>query len=358
MNSPKIYLGKRSTWLQILFWGGLWMIIPYLVNAGALEMMPEHRSEIFFYRNLIIFAGIFILVFINLEWLIPKFYVRKQIFAYIVGCMLVLLLLLTLLNWNEAPWADWISPGMRKSRRPFGPRVPFASMRYLSSAMPFLTSLLGSSLFAIARIAIEKEQETVQLQKEKLETEMKFLKSQINPHFLFNSLNNIYTQILVKSDEAGPNLLKLSHMLRYMLYDCRSDRVALIKEIEYIDNYVELIKLKDSEGLNIDLELDRSHPDIMIAPLLFIPFIENAFKHSKIEDLATGWIKIRLSAAQDVVHLIVQNSIPAQSFEKDKLGGIGLENVKKQLQLLYPDKHVLQIDEMDEQYHVSLTIHV
>jgi LytS/YehU family sensor histidine kinase len=96
----------------------------------------------------------------------------------------------------------------------------------------------------------------------------------------------------------------------------------------------------------------------MVAPLLFIPFIENAFKHSKVEDLNAGWIKIRLTAYQDRVHLLVQNSMPSQSFAKDKVGGIGLQNVKKQLDLLYPDKHVLQVDEMENQYHASLTINL
>ena len=194
------------------------------------------------------------------------------------------------------------------------------------------------------------------LKSEKLKAEMDFLKSQINPHFLFNALNNIYTLSVIKSDNTPENLLKLSGMLRYMLYDCKEDRVPLKKELEYIDNFISLNKLKDSQGLNIELELDRSQPDLRVAPLIFIPFIENAFKHSKIEDLENGWIKLSLKIQDQTLFFNVKNSISKTTFTKDKVGGIGLRNVKRQLELVYPNKHDLIINKTDTAFEVSLKI--
>lgn len=365
-NNHRI-LGKRNTWLQILFWGGLWLLIPYLITSNNnFDILSTRRGEFLLYRNIIIFIGISILIFINIEILIPKFYAQKQIFSYILGCIVLLSCIILLMNWDAAPWAEWVNPSFQRPRMGFRPKMrmeimrgrDFNSMRYVSQAMPFLTSLLGSSLFEISSLVSQKDKETVRLQKEKLEAEMKFLKSQINPHFLFNSLNNIYTLILVQSESAGPNLLKLSDMLRYMLYDCKADKVPLIKEIEYIKNYIDLIKLKDSSGLNVQVELSEEHPQLMVAPLLFIPFIENAFKHSKIEDLERGWIKIKLDTQIDKIRLLVQNSIPEANFNKDNVGGIGLQNVKKQLELMYPEEHILHIQQQGNEYIVSLTIHM
>ena len=185
---------------------------------------------------------------------------------------------------------------------------------------------------------------------------MKFLKSQINPHFLFNALNNIYTLSVLKSDDAPEHLLKLSGMLRYMLYDCNAERVLLSKEIEYLKNYIDLYKLKDSRGLNIRVDLDESRPGLVVAPLLFIPFIENAFKHSQIEDLDKGWIEIGLQTRDTGIDFKVSNSVPDRNFTKDASGGIGLSNVQRQLELLYPEKHELHISNRPTQFDVSLKI--
>ena len=231
-------------------------------------------------------------------------------------------------------------------------------MKFINTSMPYITSWIGSSLIAIASFANRKEKEMIRLQNEKLAAEMKFLKSQTNPHFLFNALNNIYTLTVIKSDAASDNLLKLSDMLRYMLYDCKEAKVPLSKELEYIRNYIDLKLLKDSQGMNVKVDLDDSQPNIMIAPLLFIPFIENAFKHSKIEDLEKGWIAIRLHLEHNHLVFEVRNSMPEEDFTKDAIGGIGLENVKRQLELAYPQQHELNIDIKEDSYNVQLQINL
>ena len=210
--------------------------------------------------------------------------------------------------------------------------------------MPYFTAFIGSALVAIAGYANRKEQEMAALRSEKLEAELKFLKSQINPHFLFNALNNIYTLTVIHSDQAPENLLKLSGMLRYMLYECKADRVPLSKEIEYLHHYIDLHLLKDSRGMNVEVNLDTTRPNIQIAPMLLIPFVENAFKHSQVENLDKGWIKINLLTTDEYLLFDVSNSVQELSFTKDKSGGIGLSNVQRQLELLYPGKHELKID--------------
>ncbi|GJM33884.1 MAG: histidine kinase [Saprospiraceae bacterium] len=315
------------------------------------------RSASFFQREASSSVAIGLLVYINLKWLLPKLYFQKKQGLFIlVGLAIVIALTFLVFYLNKIGFFNAFDIPKR------GPDINkdnlrrFSAMKWIGRFMPLLVSFIGSTLFEIAAYANKKETETVQLQKEKLETEVKFLKSQINPHFLFNALNNIYTLSVIKSDAAPENLLRLSDMLRYMLYDCEAEKVPLQREIDYIRNFVNLKLLKDSQGLNVEVDLDESRPNLMVAPMLFIPFIENAFKHSKIEDLQHGWIKIYLKTAADHILLEVQNSIPTNAFTKDKEGGIGLENVRRQLQLLYPEHHELEISTNDTTYLVSLKI--
>lgn len=216
--------------------------------------------------------------------------------------------------------------------------------------------IVGSTLIELTHFANKKEKVAISIEKEKLDTEMKFLKSQINPHFLFNVLNNIYALTVIKSDKAPDNLMRLSEMLRYMLYDSNDGKVSLQKEIDYLENYISLASLKDSRGLNIKVDLDKSQADLKIAPLLFIPFVENTFKHSKIEDLKNGFINISLETSHKQLEFSIENSIPNVVFKKDKLGGIGLPNTKQRLKLLYPHKHLLNITESDNIYSVFLKL--
>jgi LytS/YehU family sensor histidine kinase len=217
-------------------------------------------------------------------------------------------------------------------------------------------AFLLSTLLQVTRLFAIKEKESVQLRSEKLETELKFLRSQTNPHFLFNALNNIYTLTLIKSEKAPDYLLVLSDMLRYMLYECNAPKVGLEKEIGYIRHFISLNLLKDSRGLNVNFECGEIPDYLEIAPMLLIPLVENAFKHSKFEDKANGWININLKVTEESLNLNVQNSLPDSSHSTDNTGGIGLVNVRRQLELIYPDQFKLSIDEKDNIFSVELII--
>lgn len=327
------------------------MAIPFLLSNDWDDWQR------FLSRGIILALGLGILVFINLEWLVPRLYFRKKIGWYVVSGLALVLAVIALVYWDQAPWQDWLHFGDRPRPLPnHPPRGGFNGFKWIGRSVPFITAFIGSSLIDFGAYANQKEKEAIQMQKEKLETELKFLKSQINPHFLFNTLNNIYTLTVLRAESAPEHLLKLSEILRYMLYDCMADRVPLRKEIDYIRNYISLKMLKDSKGMNVTVDLDDSRPELLIAPMLFIPFIENAFKHSNVEDLKKGWIRIRLQTDNQEVRFEVENSLPEKGFTKDQTGGIGLENVKRQLELIYPGKYDLRLETKEDRFSVSLKI--
>ncbi|MEN0049427.1 MAG: histidine kinase [Bacteroidota bacterium] len=334
---------------QTLFWILTWLFITFMLLNGW-----EKPGRYFSY-NWIAFLGIAIVVVVNLRYLLPQYFFSQQKTLFVLLGILLIASITFLLYWEPFPWVEWWHPKGRRNpaRRPS--RV-YNGFKWMNRFMPFLIAFLGSTLFEIANYATRKEKEAVQSQKEKLETEIKFLRSQINPHFLFNSLNNIYTLTLLQSDKAPENLLRLSEMLRYMLYDCEAEKVPLQKEIVYLKNYISLQQLKDSEGMNIQVNLEESQPNVFVPPLLLIPFVENAFKHSKIESQNEGWIEIDLKTNEKQLSFEVKNSIPSANYTKDEVGGIGLENVKRRLALLYPDKHQLAIKNKENQFTIRLQL--
>ncbi len=330
------------------------MLIPLLLAGGW-----EHFDR-FLWRSLVVLGGIILTVWLNMELLLPRLFFTRRQLTYLLSGLLLVMLLVYLQDLDIMPWSEYFrrsgsqrGGGMRGGGRQV---ASFEFMRFIRSAMPYFTSFIGSSLFEMMRYAKEKEKEAADYRSKKLEAEMKFLKSQFNPHFLFNALNNIYALTVIKSEKASDNLLKLSGILRYMLYDCKAETVPLGKEIEYLHHFIDLHLLKDSRGLKVGVHLDESHPGLNIAPMLFIPFVENAFKHSRIEDLQNGWIDIRLSTFDREIIFEVKNSLPKQDFTKDKVGGIGLENVKRQLELLYPNRHELRIEGKEDSFQVYLKI--
>jgi sensor histidine kinase YesM len=197
------------------------------------------------------------------------------------------------------------------------------------------------------------------LAKEKLEAELAFLKNQVQPHFLFNTLNSLYSLILKKSDQSLDVVLKLSELLRYMLYETNSIQVDLQKEIHNIKNYLALEKIRYGKRVDLSLNIWGEITGRGIAPMLILPFIENSFKHSTKGFDGTAWITIELGIKDDNLILKVENSLPNESADqKSLIGGIGLQNVKRRLSLIYPEKHSLKIDITDDSYSVHLHLNL
>lgn len=190
------------------------------------------------------------------------------------------------------------------------------------------------------------------LEQEKLKAELQFLKSQIHPHFLFNTLNNLYALCLKKSDKAPEMVLKLSELLSYMLYECNSPFISLEKEIELINNYIELEKIRHDDSLKIDINISGDTENKKIAPLIILPFVENSFKHGA--NCENGFVEIDLKINEDNLELKVKNS--KNKNYKTEQKGIGLKNIKRRLELIYSDESHLEIIDKNHCFLVTLKI--
>jgi LytS/YehU family sensor histidine kinase len=194
------------------------------------------------------------------------------------------------------------------------------------------------------------------MENEKLNSELAFLKSQVNPHFLFNILNNICSLARKKSDDTENAIIKLSHIMRYMLYESKDEKVSLEKEVEYLKNYIELQRLRISDKVDINFSIDGDPESGMIEPMLLIPFVENAFKHG-VSYLEESKINISLKIEKDLLIFKVENNMIRKSVDVVQLeSGIGLRNVLRRLDLLYPGKHKIAIHEDGTKYIVDLKI--
>ncbi|GAB6011325.1 sensor histidine kinase [Viscerimonas tarda] len=211
-------------------------------------------------------------------------------------------------------------------------------------------------LFYLGFDWFRKNLQNKELEKQSLQSELALLKNQINPHFLFNTLNNIDSLIKTNPNHASQSLIELSDMMRYMLYETRPERVLLQKELEYIENYMKLQKLQYANTQLVEYSVSGNPADIKVAPMLFIPFIENAFKHCTDKDKKQA---IRFSFNIINKRICFQSSNISDDnhpISSDSSSGIGLDTVKRRLEILYPNKYSLQIDKKNDLFCISLII--
>ncbi|WP_310556014.1 histidine kinase [Flavobacterium sp.] len=205
----------------------------------------------------------------------------------------------------------------------------------LNSFMDTVFILVASISFKQYSVSEKLREKQQLLEKEKLETELNFLKAQINPHFLFNTLNNIYALAIKKSDQTPDVVIKLSKLLRFVLYETKATRIAINKEIQFLNDYIELEKIRYNNRLKIEFNYKIDSDSATIVPLLLIPFVENAFKHGASETISKGFIKIQLKVENNELFFQVDNTFEYVS-ENEIRDGIGLKNLKRQLELMYP----------------------
>lgn len=224
----------------------------------------------------------------------------------------------------------------------------------LGQVLPIIFILSG---FKFAWDALTKQRELDELKAIIKESELQFLKSQINPHFLFNNLNNLYSYAIENSPKTPAIILELSSVLRYMLYECREKYVPLSKEIEHLQNFTQLSELQIEERGVVKFTTPDIHSNYQIAPLILIVFIENAFKHSQASQSSNILIDIDIQISEDgKLRFNCKNNFYPETHVHDTTRGIGLENVKKRLQLIYPHAHQLEIRQTDTYYEVYLTM--
>ncbi len=221
-------------------------------------------------------------------------------------------------------------------------------------AIFFLVFTVGTCIAVIQRW-LKTEETRKETESEKLNTELSFLKSQINPHFFFNTLNNIYSLAIVRSEKTAPAVMKLSYIMRYILTETTQDYVPLQNEVEFIHNYIELQQVRLTEKTHVSFESIGEIENKLIAPLLFIPFVENAFKYG-ISTKHDSSIEINLAVVENKIEFKVKNFIVASESNMLENTGIGINNVKRRLELMYPGKHQLDFEAKDNYYYVHLEI--
>jgi sensor histidine kinase YesM len=215
--------------------------------------------------------------------------------------------------------------------------------------------VIFAAAFKFAQYFYREKQEKTSLEKQNLMSELALLRTQINPHFLFNTLNNIDSLIFSNPEKASELLIRLSDIMRYMLYDSSTEKVPIEKELHYLNNIIDLqtLRIKNKDFIQFTVEGDAG--SLMISPMIFIPFVENAFKHCDKTSKSPG-IEINIQIQNSSVSLFTKNYIPEKEVSKDEVGGIGMYNVKRRLELLYPNKFNLEIKKTKETFSVFLNI--
>lgn len=332
---------KNRKW-DWVFWGFYFLINHYFFSPTLFEWKGVLITLIFVVHN----AGT---AYVVLDKWIPTYFQKKKYGWFLLASLLTITVfsilhiasLLAFFRFTDIPMVD------------------ISEIKQSIIGPAFLSNFSGLTALAIPYFVqqrIHLERRNRQLEKEKLAAELQNLKSQLHPHFLFNALNNIYFLIKKDPEVAAAALAGFSNLLRFQLYEAKNNYVSLAQEIAYLQQYAEIAQLRKGADFRVTWQLPQNIPAIQIPPLLLMPLVENAFKHNESNK---GAITIQLEAADAGIQFLINNT------KKDKntkevtgleIGGIGLENIKKRLALLYPNKHQINIKESDKWYEVQVSL--
>ena len=332
--------------MHILFWA-CYIFLPLFLIYNPQSNLPAQtpaqtaQNDKYFYPIFFFINFLSVLIFYtNAEWLIPKFFQKKKYQLYTLFVIITLGIAIVC-NYGFRYWLMDTPP---RTFFTFTPFYLFMSVIGISACYRLLNDYQSTQ-------RLQNEREKVRLQ-----SELSFLRSQISPHFMFNLMNSLASLARKKSDLLEPVIIKMSDLLRYMLYDSDEKKVPISKEANYLRSYVELQQLRFGQNVRIDLNIDIQNENIALEPMLLIPFVENAFKHG------TGLIKapfitILLQSSENKLKFVVTNRYTnAANDTKDGNSGIGLANVNRRLELLYPDLHQLEIHTENHLFVADLTL--
>jgi two-component system, LytTR family, sensor kinase len=358
--------GKK---LQVFLHFSVWIIL-FLLPTYFFYIESSNDWNFLFhsYSQTILYAVIF---YLNYLFLIPKLFFGKKKVLYFITATTLILLLTPLQDMIRifSPPVNERNPRIELLMPPppdqYGKLRPFIEknrprpLREGPTYYFLLTSFLVTG-FSLGLRFFDKhnlnEKQRKEAEKEKLNSELAFLKNQINPHFFFNTLNNIYSLVQTRVEDGQKAILQLSKLMRYLLYETEKGNTLLSQEIDFMQNYIELMKLRLSKKVSLNITFPENFRDVSVPPLLFLPFIENAFKHG-ISYRNPSFINIFMKVDEEEIHFECNNSIGGKGDELFKSDpGIGLENVKKRLSLLFPGRHQLSIKESEISFNVLLKL--
>jgi two-component system, LytTR family, sensor kinase len=327
----------KAVLFHICLWG-IWLYLP-LANV---------RDEELYNRSILMVLLITLthipFFFINTQWLIPKILDKKGTTPY----FWLLILGIAVFSLWHIFINDWVRASLAMDER--------RKVSSFWSIVPIIFVAAISTGYGLFNYIVKEEKRKQEAQQERLQSELSFLRSQISPHFIFNILNSIVYLIRSKSDLAEPVTIKLSELMRYMLYESENAQIPLEKELNYLKNYIELQKVRFEEDVKINLNTEGAATAQIVEPMLMIPFVENAFKHG-VGLVLNPIIDISLKITEKELFFCVKNKIAPETIEsKDMSSGIGLRNVKRRLELLYPNAHQLDIKNTEGWFVINLNL--
>ncbi|MDQ0783572.1 sensor histidine kinase [Chryseobacterium sp. W4I1] len=331
MKQKQIFFLHLSYWLLVIF-NGLISIIVY--DKEGISIL-----------NVTIFLANLLGFYANYFFVVPRFFNPKKFYMMIIGFFIGVFVFVFFRYSME----EILLPALT-GRRNYAEGTTFLYYFYDNIYYSSLTVFVSTNLWFF-KYYFKIEAERSKLIEERKHAQLQALKTQINPHFIFNSLNNIYSLVYQNSDKALPAIEKLGELLRYSTKDLEKDVISLDKEIGYIESLIELEKLRIKNPELLVLEKNIQDPKINISPMLLVPFVENAFKHGDFRE--KGFV-LKVSEDDQRIHFYLQNFKSRR--EKDAASGIGIGNVQKRLEILYPKKHELNIKETESEFVVDLTI--
>lgn len=346
------YVAHLAAWLCFFF-------LPYLVFFPRLRdfSMSNHMLTVIVLNNIMLM----VFYYLNTMVLIPKLLIKEKWFLYIlslIGCLLFFLYvprtLAMMIYPPEIPLnvtenTRGINRGNRVGRIR---RRPYADF---FNTVLFLLVITFGACIEVVRRWLQTEQNRKETEHERINTELSFLKSQVNPHFFFNTLNNIYSLAIVKSDKTAHAVLKLSAIMRYILTETERNLVPLENEVSFIHNYIELQQVRLTDKVQVNFNIEGNTAPLLVAPLIFIPFVENAFKYG-VSTKEQSSIEINLKVTDYTIYFYAKNYIVHSENNMMENTGIGINNVKRRLELLYPEKHQLSHVSENGYYIVHLEI--
>ncbi|WP_066408993.1 sensor histidine kinase [Flavisolibacter tropicus] len=360
----QVIFAKRPVLTFFTHWG-TWQLLHLIVFLPTL-VNSKIFTQFFLFNHIILVFINFLLFYIVAFYIMPRMGLQKKKWAWVVIASLLLAILFTYfkfrLQWYHTDYLLQHNPGYQRMFKNKIPAEPQGFFSYLFRTY-FQTNILTNVSIVIVAFAYrlsvnwyQQEKIRKELENQRLRAELSYLKMQVNPHFLFNALNNIYSLAVIEnSKRTGDSIMKLSDLMRYVLYEKEDEehKVRLDNEIRHINSYIDLERLRHEGELYVNFSIEGEPSTCRIAPLLLFPLIENAFKHG-IRGVAEKPINIELKITGKHLEFYIQNY--KNEYMKDKVGGIGIQNVRKRLNLLYPNQYTLDVKETDDQFFVKLQL--
>lgn len=335
--------------------GAMWLLL-YVV------FFMVHPNANYFLRSvssLCFVVMVYLLVLFTNKVLIDKFLKeRNRVVVFILLSIPALSIWAAASTFIDLCLLHWIT------KRPFGEMefFPFVFVSFMARLVWFITIYAIALIFYYQRKENAEKSVADQLKSEKLDMELRYLKSQINPHFLFNALNNIYSMVYTHDDNAADGVLKLSEMLRYVLVDCQAVTIPLSKEIKYVENFIDFQMMRMGGHRDVYVEKDVEKEDFMIAPMILQPFIENCFKYSRLETHPDGYVHVSIRQSGNKFCFETENTIAPNALpmvgngNAEKNSGIGLMNVRQRLMLHYGENYVFETQQENDIYKVRIEL--